>query len=73
MFLLLFVFSDIARRFQLGFQDTATPVMSAILDLHSHVCFFLIIIFVFVSFQILDVLRFFRIDYYFFLKNISFF
>jgi hypothetical protein len=44
------------------FQDTATPVMSAILDLHSYVSFFLILILVFVAFQILDVLNFFRVD-----------
>lgn len=63
-----FCFFDVARKFQLGFQDSATPVMSAIVDLHSYVCFFLIIIFIFVSFQIFDVLRFFRVDYYYYLK-----
>lgn len=68
LFKLFFVLNDIARHFQLGFQDTVTPIMSAIIDLHSYVCFFLIIIFVFVSFQIFDVLRFFRIDYYYLIK-----
>ena len=53
---------DIPRRYQLFFQDTASPVMSAILDLHSHVSFFLILAFIFVSFQIFDVLNFFRVD-----------
>jgi heme/copper-type cytochrome/quinol oxidase subunit 2 len=62
------ILQDFAREYQIGFQDTATPVMSAILDLHSYVSLFLIIIFIFVSFQILDVLRFFRIDFYYFFK-----
>lgn len=53
---------DVPRRYQLTFQDTATPVMSAILDLHSYVSFFLILILIFVAFQIFDVLHFFRID-----------
>jgi hypothetical protein len=53
---------DLPRRYQMTFQDTATPVMSAILDLHSYVSFFLILILVFVAFQILDVLNFFRVD-----------
>lgn len=53
---------DVPRRYQLTFQDTATPVMSAILDLHSYVSFFLILILIFVAFQIFDVLHFFRTD-----------
>jgi hypothetical protein len=61
-----YIHQDFARPFQLNFQDTATPVMSSILDLHSYVCFFLIVIFIFVAFQIYDVLNFFRIDYYYF-------
>lgn len=56
------VFLDVPRRFQMSFQDTATPVMSAILDLHSYICFFLILILIFVAFQIFDVLNFFRVD-----------
>lgn len=59
---------DTPREFMVQFQDTATPVMSAISDLHSYVLFYIIIIFVFVAFLIYDVLKFFRID-----KNISFF
>lgn len=57
-----FLLLDVPRRFQMSFQDTATPVMSAILDLHSYICFFLILIFIFVAFQIFDVLNFFRLD-----------
>jgi len=53
---------DIPRRYQMFFQDTATPVMSAILDLHSYISFFLILILIFVAFQIFDVLHFFRVD-----------
>ena len=57
-----FLFLDFPRRYQMTFQDTATPVMSAILDLHSYICFFLILILIFVAFQIFDVLNFFRVD-----------
>ena len=56
-----FLFLDFPRRYQMTFQDTATPVMSAILDLHSYICFFLILILIFVAFQIFDVLHFFRV------------
>lgn len=62
MFIFNFVLLDIPRRFQTTFQDTATPVMSAILDLHSYISFFLILILIFVAFQIFDVLNFFRVD-----------
>lgn len=53
---------DMPRPYQCFFQDTASPVMSAIMDLHSHIAFFLILVFIFVSFQIFDVLYFFRVD-----------
>jgi heme/copper-type cytochrome/quinol oxidase subunit 2 len=59
---MLAIFFDMPRPFQMTFQDTATPVMSAILDLHSYISFFLILILVFVAFQIFDVLNFFRVD-----------
>jgi hypothetical protein len=59
---MLAIFFDMPRPFQMTFQDTATPVMSAILDLHSYISFFLILIVVFVAFQIFDVLNFFRVD-----------
>jgi heme/copper-type cytochrome/quinol oxidase subunit 2 len=59
------LFQDFPRILQLGFQDTATPVMSAIIDLHSYVLFFLIIIIVFVAFLIYEVLNFFRVDNYY--------
>jgi len=60
--MLNFLFLDFPRRYQMTFQDTATPVMSAILDLHSYICFYLILILIFVAFQIFDVLHFFRAD-----------
>jgi heme/copper-type cytochrome/quinol oxidase subunit 2 len=62
-------FQDFAKRYQMGFQDTASPAMSAILDLHSYVNFFIVVIFIVVTFQILDVLFFFRIDYRYEIKK----
>jgi cytochrome c oxidase subunit 2 len=59
----MYILQDFPRIYQLGFQDTATPVMSAIVDLHSYILFFLIMIFVFVGFLIYDVLSFFRLDF----------
>ena len=32
----------------MGFQDSATPVMEGIVDLHNHICFFLVLLTVFV-------------------------
>ncbi|MGZ6416747.1 MAG: cytochrome c oxidase subunit II transmembrane domain-containing protein [Bacteroidia bacterium] len=61
---------DLPRRYQMTFQDTATPVMSAILDLHSYISFFLILILIFVAFQIFDVLHFFRVDRDYYLNSI---
>lgn len=68
MFNLLFL--DIPRTYQVTFQDTLTPVMSAIADLHSYISFFLILILIFVAFQIFDVLHFFRIDRDYNLKDL---
>lgn len=62
---MFYLLQDFPRKLQLGFQDTATPVMSAIIDLHSYILFFLIMIFIFVAFLIYDVLQFFRVDFYF--------
>src|ERR1700722_10382387 len=39
----IFIF-DIARRFQIGFQDPATPIMEGIIDLHHNIMFYLIVI-----------------------------
>ena len=35
---------DIARKFQIGFQDPATPIMEGIIDLHHNIMFYLIVI-----------------------------
>ena len=67
-----FIFLDMPRRYQMTFQDTATPVMSAILDLHSYISFFLILILIFVAFQIFDVLHFFRVDRDYQFKKLGF-
>lgn len=61
---LIFKF-DVPFDNQIFFQDTASPTMSGIVDLHQHVFFFLIIIFVLVFFQIVDLVIFFRLDAYF--------
>ena len=37
-----YFFSDAPRDYQLFFQDTATPMMSGIIDLHQHIFFFII-------------------------------
>ncbi len=35
---------DIAHRYQIGFQDPATPIMEGIIDLHHNIFFYLLII-----------------------------
>lgn len=56
-----YFFADAPRDYQLFFQDTATPMMSGIIDLHQHIFFFIIIIFVFVVTQAINIILFFRI------------
>lgn len=41
-------FADAPEPWQMGFQDPATPVMQGIIDLHHDICFFMIVILVFV-------------------------
>jgi hypothetical protein len=53
---------DLPRRYQICFQDPITPVMSAVVDLNTYISAFLILILIFVAFQIIDVLLFFRVD-----------
>lgn len=53
---------DLPRNNQVIFQDTVTPVMSSVVDLHSFICGFLILILTFVILEIFEVLRFFRVD-----------
>jgi len=38
------VFTDIARKNQISFQDSASPIMEGIIDLHDYIIYFLIII-----------------------------
>jgi cytochrome c oxidase subunit 2 len=56
-----YIFADAPRDYQLFFQDTATPMMSGIIDLHQHIFFFIIIIFVFVVTQAINIIVFFRV------------
>lgn len=53
VFLILSFFSfeayaDAPEAWQMGFQDPATPVMQGIIDLHHDICFFLLVILIFV-------------------------
>lgn len=41
-------YQDAPEAWQMGFQDPATPVMQGIIDLHHDICFFLLVILVFV-------------------------
>jgi cytochrome c oxidase subunit 2 len=41
-------FTDAPEAWQIGFQDPATPVMEGIIDLHHDICFFMLVIAVFV-------------------------
>jgi len=51
--------------FGLGFQDSATPIMEGIIDLHNYIFFYLILIFIFVFFVFASILE----DFYFFLRR----
>ena len=49
LFLIPFLsLADAPEPWQLGFQDPATPVMQGIIDLHHDICFFMIVVAVFV-------------------------
>jgi hypothetical protein len=37
-----------AQAWQINFQDPATPIADRIIEIHHHVCFFLIVILIFV-------------------------
>jgi cytochrome c oxidase subunit 2 len=47
------VHADIAEKWQMDFQDPATPIMEGIVNLHHDLCFFLIIIATFVTWLIM--------------------
>lgn len=59
-----YLYSDAPRDYQLFFQDTATPMMSGIIDLHQHIFFFIIVIFVFVLTQAVNIIYFFKASDY---------
>ena len=64
---LVFLFSlpilgsfDAPEAWQMGFQDPATPVMQGIIDLHHDICFFMVVILVFVIWMLARTLYHFR-------------
>ena len=54
------IFADAPEPWQYGFQDPATPVMEGIVDLHHDICFFLIVILVFVLWMLSRTLFYFH-------------
>lgn len=44
--------ADTATPWQMGFQEPATPIMQGIIDLHHDICFFLVVVCVFVSWML---------------------
>ena len=56
------VYSDAAKPWQFGFQDPATPIAEAIINLHNDIWFFLIVIAVFVTWLLARVLHYFTFD-----------
>ena len=53
-------YQDAPEAWQMGFQDPATPVMQGIIDLHHDICFFLLVILVFVIWMLARTLYHFR-------------
>jgi cytochrome c oxidase subunit 2 len=56
-------FLDSAKRWQINFQDPATPVMEGLIDLHHHIFFFLVVILFFVLWLM------FLVSFYYFETN----
>ena len=56
------VFSDAAERWQMSFQDPASPVMEGIEHFHNDLMFFIVIIFIFVSWLLFRCLQLFSTD-----------
>jgi cytochrome c oxidase subunit 2 len=50
--MIVHAYADAPQRWQLGFQDAATPIAQGIQDLHHDILFFLIVILVFVSWML---------------------
>jgi len=53
-------FLDASEKWQLGFQDPATPIMEGIINLHHDLMFFLCAIFIFVSWMLFRTIWFFN-------------
>lgn len=56
---LCFLKGDSAEDWQLGFQDSASPIMDGIIALHHEIMYFLIIIIIFVSWMLLRIIQLF--------------
>ena len=56
------VFSDAAERWQMSFQDPASPIMEGIEHFHNDLMFFIVIIFIFVSWLLFRCLQLFSTD-----------
>jgi cytochrome c oxidase subunit 2 len=49
----VFSYSDYAQPYQLGFQDSASPIMEGIVDLHHDIMFFMSIISIFILYLLI--------------------
>jgi len=56
------VCSDAAERWQLGFQDPASPIMEGIEHFHNDIMFFVVVIAIFVSYVLWRCLQLFKTD-----------
>lgn len=54
------IYTDLATPWQWGFQDSATPVMEGIMELHDRIMWYVIIIFVVVSYILLRTIMIFK-------------
>lgn len=59
---------DYARPYQLGFQDSASPIMEGIVDLHHDIMFFMVIISVFILYLLVRTVNLFHYEKNNFLK-----
>jgi cytochrome c oxidase subunit 2 len=56
----LFSYNDYAQPYQLGFQDSASPIMEGIVDLHHDIMFFMFIISVFILYLLIRTIMLFH-------------
>ena len=52
-------FCDVPRRWQIGFQDPATPIMEGIIDFHNHLMFFMVLILTLVCWVLYNTIKLF--------------